>query len=66
MYLQQWLKSGSVKMKDPVTPGLPDPSLCSTQRNTLITQTANDSVDTMTAATTPTRKHKKGMLKGIR
>jgi hypothetical protein len=66
MYLQQWLKSGSVKVKAPVTPGLPDPSLCSTQRNTLITQTANDSVDTMTAATTPTRKHKKGMLKGIR
>ena len=47
-------------MKAPVTPGLPDPSLCSTQRDTLITQTANDGVDTMTAATTPTRKCKCG------
>ena len=26
MSLQQWLKSGSVKVKAPVTPGLPDPS----------------------------------------
>ena len=55
-----WFKSGSVKVKAPVTPGLPDPSLCSTQRDTLITETANDSVDTMTAATTPTRKRKRG------
>jgi hypothetical protein len=27
MSLQQWLKSGSVKVKAPVTPGLPDPSV---------------------------------------
>ena len=47
-------------MKAPVTPGLPDPSLCSTQRDALITQTANDGVDTTTAATTPTRKRKRG------
>ena len=60
MSLQQWLKSGMVKVKAPVTPGLPDPSFCSTQRDTLITQTANDGVDTMTAATTPTRKRKCG------
>ena len=26
MSLQQWLKSGSIKVKAPVTPGLPDPS----------------------------------------
>ena len=60
MSLQQWLKSGSVKVKAPVTPGLPDPSFYSTQRDTLITQTANDGADTMTAATTPTRKRKCG------
>ena len=60
MSLQRLLKSGSVNVKASVTPGLPDPSLCNTQRDALITQTANNGVDTTTAATTPTCKRKRG------
>jgi len=41
---------------------LPDPSNCSNQRDVLVTQAANDGVDTMISATpsTPTRKRKRG------
>ncbi|XP_063436557.1 uncharacterized protein LOC134717989 [Mytilus trossulus] len=64
MSLQQWLKSGSIKVKAPATSGLPDPSQCSTQRDVLVTQAANDGIDTMNSATslttTPTRKRKRG------
>ncbi|CAC5395882.1 unnamed protein product [Mytilus coruscus] len=64
MSLQQWLKSGSIKVKAPATPGLSDPSKCSTQRDVLVTQAANDGIDTMNSATslptTPTRKRKRG------
>ncbi|XP_071138526.1 uncharacterized protein [Mytilus edulis] len=61
---QQWLKSGSIKVKAPATPGLPDPSQCSTQPDVLVTQAAKDGIDTMKSATslptTPTRSRKRG------
>ncbi|CAG2250108.1 unnamed protein product [Mytilus edulis] len=61
---KKWLKSGSIKVKAPATPGLPDPSQCSTQPDVLVTQAAKDGIDTMKSATslptTPTRKRKRG------
>lgn len=59
--MQRWLQSGTLKTTKPVTPGLPDPAECTNNRDTAITQAANDGVDTITSApTTPTRKRKRG------
>ncbi|XP_063400328.1 uncharacterized protein LOC134684939 [Mytilus trossulus] len=58
MSLTQWLKTGSVKTRTPVTPGLPDPAECISTQDALIVQTANDAVDTVVSA--PSRKRKRG------
>ena len=62
MSLTQWLKSGSIKVTKPSTPGLPDPSECKTQKEQLVVQAANDGVDTLVAASPSTisRKRKRG------
>ncbi|CAC5423080.1 unnamed protein product [Mytilus coruscus] len=58
MSLTQWLQTGSVKTRTPVTPGLPDPADCNSTHDVLIVQTANDAVDTVVSA--PSRKRKRG------
>ncbi|CAC5368608.1 unnamed protein product [Mytilus coruscus] len=58
MSLTQCLKTGSVKTRTPVTPGLPDPADCNSTQDALIVQTANDAVDTVVSA--PSRKRKRG------
>ena len=64
MSLTQWLKSGSIKVTKPSTPGLPDPAESKTQKEQLVVQTANDAVDTLVAAspstTSTSRKRKRG------
>jgi len=61
MSLSEWLKSGSVKVTKPSTPGLPDPTECTStsQKEKITIQIANDAVDTVVNGSNP-RKRKRG------